>query len=157
MLLSSPSSTPTPWIVIVGGQHCTWPQCVSLCVKIATSNPVILMFDRHKWVHRRLSSSKGYDVQQWLLIHRKQQHWDTRGMNLSLPRMPVIVEPTTMLVVHTIINMMSLFGGRRRGFRIRLTLLLAHLCAHPGQQPASLDSPKIAFWFPQKNASSMLH
>ena len=30
------------------------------------------MFDSHKWVHRDVSSSKGYDVQPYLLIHRKQ-------------------------------------------------------------------------------------
>ena len=72
-----------------GGRHGTWPQCVSSCVKIATSSPAILMFDSHRWVLRRLSSSKGYDVQPWLLIHRKQQHWDARGMNLSSSRMPI--------------------------------------------------------------------
>ena len=72
MVLSPPSSTPTPLVATKGGRHGTWPQCVSSYVKIATSNPVILMFDRHRWVLRRLSSSKGYDVQPWLLIHRKQ-------------------------------------------------------------------------------------
>ena len=75
------------------------------------------MFDSHRWVHRRLSSSKGYDVQPWLLIHRKQQHWDARGMNLSLPRMPIIVEPTTMLVVHTCVTWGSI-TFRRAGFSI---------------------------------------
>ena len=89
MLLSSPSSTPTPLVATEGRRHGTWPQCVSLCVKIATSNPVILMFDSHRWVLRRLSSSKGYDVKPWLLIHRKRKHWDARGMNLSLSRMPI--------------------------------------------------------------------
>ena len=55
------------------GRHGTWPQCITSCVKIATSNPVILMFDSHRWVLRRLSSSKGYDVQPWLLKHRKRK------------------------------------------------------------------------------------
>ena len=74
------------------------------------------MFDSHRWVLRRLSSSKGYDVQPWLLIHRKQQHWDARGMNLSLPRMPIIVEPTTMLVVHTCVAWVCNYSGLSLGF-----------------------------------------
>ena len=99
-----------------GGRHGTWPQCVSSCVKIATSNPVILMFDSHRWVLRRLSSSKGYDAQPYLLIHGKQQHWDARVMNLSLPRMPIIVEPTTMLVVYTCGTWVCNYSGLSLGF-----------------------------------------
>ena len=66
------------------GRHGTWPQCISSCVKIATSNPVILMFDSHKWGRWRIASRGGGPIWEHPETPPQEDRGATRGVDPPL-------------------------------------------------------------------------
>ena len=64
-------------------------------------------------------------------------------MNLSLPRMPIIVEPTTMLVVHTCVAWVCNFSGVSVVLVLVLVLVLIkdHLNHQKDAHPKGIRIP----------------